>query len=109
MNANHEEETIARVEAMGEVAAVLMDVMKNQALAHEYLSWTDMISAAAIACRGVAAIAMAGDPELTLDVARAKMSRRFMQVMMLPPELVQIHKAEEGEDSQVIVIPVRKQ
>jgi hypothetical protein len=105
---NNDDEVTRQVEAIGAVAAAMMELMKQQALAHDHLSWTDMISAAAVACRGVAALAMANDLDLTLDQARTKMSKRFLQVMMLPPELVRIEKPAAGEEDQVIVVPVRR-
>lgn len=107
-NMNNDDEVTRTVDAIGAVAAAMMELMKQQALVHDHLSWTDMISAAAVACRGVAALAMANDLDLTLDQARTKMSKRFLQVMMLPPELVRLEKAGPGEEERVIVVPVRK-
>jgi hypothetical protein len=105
---NLDEEVTRRVDGIGTVAGALMEQMKTLAQANDTLTWTDMISAAAVACRGVAAMAMVADPELTLDQARMKMTRRFVEVMSLPPELVRVQKAEDGEEAQVIVVPVRK-
>jgi len=108
MNNDNEMTAEERANAVGQVAGALMDTMRDQGLHYPGMAWTDMIYAASVACRGVAGLAMAADPELTLDQARARMTRLFIDVMCLPAELVRTVAPADGEKGEVIVMPVRR-
>jgi hypothetical protein len=98
----------AHAEAMMHLAAQLTDAMNAAGRANHDLTWLNAVTAAAVACRGLAAVVMANDPTITLDLARVAMIRAFIEVMALPAELVRTMNAGDDEIPQTIVLPVRR-
>jgi hypothetical protein len=105
---NDHEMTPALSEAITTLAAEVLDVAREAGKNTPELNWLHAVGALAVACRGLAAQAMADDPRLDLDKARQMMTLQFINVMSLPAELVRVMKAEEGESPRTIVIPVKK-
>jgi len=97
------------VEAITHLAADLSNVIDQARRANPDLSWLDTVMVAAVACRAVAAAAIAKDPDLNLDSAREQMFKQFVNVLMLPAELVQVvpDNGDEG-GTYTCGIPVRR-
>lgn len=97
--------TPERAELIMKLAATTIDTASSPEFRD--LHWLHSVAAMAIACRGMAATAMARDPALSLDDARFLMTREFVRVMGAPAELVRTVKTDD-EDARTTVIPVRK-
>lgn len=102
---NDDNMTPAHAEALMRLAAQLTDVMVAAGRANHDLTWLNMVMAAGVACRGVAAVVMAENPEITLNRARIAMMGEFANVMALPAELV---RTVPGGDDGTVVIPVKR-
>jgi hypothetical protein len=98
----------AHAEAMMRLAATLTDAMTAAGRANPDLTWLNMVLAAAVACRGVAAVAMSDNPAIKLDDARRAMTLQFLEVMSMPAELVRTVKTKDDETPQTIVLPIRR-
>jgi hypothetical protein len=100
--------TVADAEAVTGLAVQLIGPLAK-AVRHGQMPWLRAIAAAAVACRGVAATAMAKDPALTLDEARQMMLVEFVKVLSMPGELVRILPGDDPDDDlEAIALPVKR-
>lgn len=100
--------TPALAEAIVELGAALLREIERACQACPELTWLHTVAAAGVACRGVAATAMADAPDLTLDEARRLMLMQLVNVLAMPAELVQVVDRADGEPLRTIVLPVRR-
>lgn len=89
--------TLAHAEALGKLAAELLQVMFNAEHSNQDLDWMDMAVAAMIVTRGLAARVCAENPALPLEAAKTMLRIRFNEVMNLPDQLVRVI-SEDGRD-----------
>jgi hypothetical protein len=108
MTDHHTPLTPELADALTTLAGQVLDLTRKATEKTPELAWLHVVGALAVACRGLAATAMADDPKLDLDTARQMMTLQFINVMSLPVELVRVMKSKPGEDQQTVVVPVRR-
>lgn len=87
----------------------LITLIHKAQVATPEIDWLLAVTAAAVACRGVAAREMSADPKLDLDHARRLMLGQFINVLSMPAELVRVQNdGKDGSDLETVVIPPRK-
>lgn len=100
-----DEMSTEKAEQLMQLAATTIDTAS--APGFRDMHWLHIVSALAVACRGVAAREMARDPSLSLDDARSLMLNEFLRILAAPAELVRVANTED-EKARSTVIPVRK-
>jgi hypothetical protein len=98
-----------KADAIMRLSADLIEVMHKVSVAYPDLDWLDAVSAASLACRGIAANVMSTNPDLDLDTARKLMLVQFARILSAPADIVRVVQADDGKDKlETFIIPARK-
>lgn len=101
--------TPAKAEALGQLSADLLQVMFNATHATSDLDWTDVVMAATISMRGLAARECNDNPVLPPMVARTMLTLHFAMAMGLPDEVVRVERSDEkGGPDQAGIKPIQR-
>lgn len=98
--------TPEQAELMARLAADIINMVDRSETGN--LPWPHVVAALALAGRGVAAHAMAADPDLTLNEARSIMLKQFLMVLGMPSELVHVVESKGEDVPAASFIPVRR-
>jgi hypothetical protein len=93
-------------EGIGALAADLMQVLFDARAQYPELGFPHLLSAAAVAMRGLGAVARRQDQSLSAPAVNDELLRQFLIVLAMPDELIRI--VADGKQDKAGFIPVRR-
>lgn len=90
MSTDDEQMSPATANAIGELAAELMQVLLDDPKKHPELDWLHRVSAVALAMRSLGTVERRANPLLTPDMALSMVALACLRVLHLPEEVIKV-------------------